>query len=100
MIDVIDVTHHYGLRPVLKRVSLRVETGEVVALMGPNGMGKTTLLGVMAGAIAPVRGHVEIGGVPFARCEWRQFRGGLDEPGDRSELTSTFRCALADRAGR
>ena len=62
MINVVEVTHHYGLRPVLKRVSLRVETGEVVALMGPNGMGKTTLLGVMAGAIAPVRGHVEIGG--------------------------------------
>ena len=62
MIDVVEVTHHYGLRPVLKRVSLRIETGEVVALMGPNGMGKTTLLGVMAGAIAPVRGHVEIGG--------------------------------------
>ena len=41
MIDVVHVTHHYGIRPVLKDVSLHVERGEVLALMGPNGMGKS-----------------------------------------------------------
>jgi ABC-type multidrug transport system ATPase subunit len=51
------------LRRVLRDVSFRVERGELVALMGPNGMGKTTLLAVMAGAIAPARGQVLIDGV-------------------------------------
>lgn len=63
MINVVDVTHHYGVKPVLRRVSLTVNHGEVVALMGPNGMGKSTLMGVMAGTLWPLRGHVEIDGL-------------------------------------
>ncbi|HZK80899.1 MAG TPA: ABC transporter ATP-binding protein [Humisphaera sp.] len=62
MIQVVNVTHHYGIRPVLRAVNLRVEKGEVVALMGPNGMGKTTLLSVIAGALSPLEGYVEIDG--------------------------------------
>ena len=62
MIDVVDVTHHYGVRPVLKHVNLFVRAGEVVALMGPNGMGKSTLMGLMAGMLWPIKGHVEIDG--------------------------------------
>lgn len=63
MITVIEVTHHYGVRPVLKDVSLHVRRGELLALMGPNGMGKSTLLGVMAGLLAPIRGYVEVDGM-------------------------------------
>lgn len=62
MIELTNVTHHYGVRPVLKRVSLRIEIGELVAVVGPNGMGKSTLLGVMGGALSPVEGSVIIDG--------------------------------------
>jgi ABC-type multidrug transport system ATPase subunit len=62
MINVVDVTHHYRVRPVLKRVNLFVRAGDVVALMGPNGMGKSTLMGLMAGTLWPITGHVEIDG--------------------------------------
>ncbi|MEI8195662.1 MAG: ABC transporter ATP-binding protein [Phycisphaerae bacterium] len=62
MINVVDVTHHYGIRPILKHVSLRVEQGELLALMGPNGMGKSTLLGVISGLLSPIKGYVEIAG--------------------------------------
>jgi len=62
MINVVNVTHHYGVRPVLRHVNLLVPRGEVVALMGPNGSGKSTLMSIMAGMLAPVRGHVEIDG--------------------------------------
>lgn len=61
-IEAVDVTHHYGARPVLKDVSLAVAAGEVLAMVGPNGMGKTTLLNVLAGILAPVRGDVRVGG--------------------------------------
>jgi ABC-type cobalamin/Fe3+-siderophores transport system ATPase subunit len=42
MIRVVDVTHHYGVRPIFKNISFEVQTGEVVVVVGPNGMGKTT----------------------------------------------------------
>jgi ABC-type multidrug transport system ATPase subunit len=64
VIELHDVTQHYGVRPVLRGISLRVERGELVVLLGPNGMGKSTLLGVMAGVLAPQRGRVTINGRP------------------------------------
>ena len=63
MIKVNNVWHHYGIRPILKDVSMEVKAGELVAVMGPNGMGKSTLLGVIAGVLHPVKGTVEIDGL-------------------------------------
>lgn len=62
MINVRNVTHHYGVRPVLRQVNLQVNQGEVVALMGPNGCGKSTLMGLLAGALSPLKGEIEIDG--------------------------------------
>jgi len=63
MIKVHELTHHFGLRPVLTDVSLQIEKGDLVVLLGPNGAGKTTLLACMAGTIWPARGYVEFDGV-------------------------------------
>jgi ABC-2 type transport system ATP-binding protein len=71
VIELHDVTHHYGVRPILRGISLRIERGELVVILGPNGMGKTTLLGVMAGALPPLRGTVRIDGL--------LRRGSVDE---------------------
>src|ERR1700722_2267359 len=62
MIELVNVTQHYGVRPVLKQINLRIERGELVVIVGPNGMGKTTLLGVMGGVLQPQHGHVTIDG--------------------------------------
>ncbi|MCA9437782.1 MAG: ATP-binding cassette domain-containing protein, partial [Candidatus Omnitrophica bacterium] len=62
MIRVVNVSQHYGIRPVLRNIDMEVEPGELVAVMGPNGMGKTSLLMVMAGALPPLKGYVEIDG--------------------------------------
>jgi zinc transport system ATP-binding protein len=50
----------------LKNVSLRIEEGKFVGLMGPNGGGKTTLLRVIVGLTKPDRGRVEVAG-PLAK---------------------------------
>ncbi len=62
MINVVNVWHHYGIKPILRDVSLTVEAGELIAIMGPNGMGKSTLLGLMGGVLWPIKGYVEIDG--------------------------------------
>jgi ABC-2 type transport system ATP-binding protein len=63
MINVVDVSHHYGVRPILSNINFTVPKGQLVVVMGPNGVGKSTLLGAAAGTISPARGYVEINGL-------------------------------------
>jgi ABC-type multidrug transport system ATPase subunit len=63
MIELVNVTQHYGVRPVLKDVSLRIQKGELAVVVGPNGMGKSTLLAVMGGVLQPQHGHAAIAGL-------------------------------------
>lgn len=62
ILEVIDIRAGYGSIEVLHRVSLRVAPGSVMALLGPNGGGKSTLLNVCAGTISPISGEVRLGG--------------------------------------
>ncbi|MEY4164207.1 MAG: hypothetical protein RL419_49, partial [Actinomycetota bacterium] len=58
----VDVSKTYGDAPALNPVSLRIETGDRVALIGHNGSGKTTFLKMSAGLLDPSSGHVSING--------------------------------------
>jgi branched-chain amino acid transport system ATP-binding protein len=64
-IEGIDV--YYGDMPALRDVSLRVEEGELVALVGPNGAGKTTTLRAISGLLRPTAGSIQFQGRPLAK---------------------------------
>ena len=57
-----DIAIHYGRRPVVEDFNLDVRDGEMVALLGPSGAGKTTILKIVAGLLAPQRGEIVIDG--------------------------------------
>ncbi|MGI9096212.1 MAG: ABC transporter ATP-binding protein [Candidatus Limnocylindrus sp.] len=59
-IDSLDFS--FGTRQILRGLSLRVERGEAVALLGANGSGKSTLLRLVAGLLEPAAGVITIGG--------------------------------------
>jgi len=63
MIRVDGVTQHYGVKPVLKNISLEIPAGSRTVVIGPNGMGKTTFLSVLGGVLDPQEGYVEFDGL-------------------------------------
>jgi branched-chain amino acid transport system ATP-binding protein len=58
MLEVRDIHTYYGDSHVLQGISLRMERGQVVGVLGRNGMGKTTLIRSIIGFTAPRRGQV------------------------------------------
>ncbi|MFX1505929.1 MAG: ABC transporter ATP-binding protein [Promethearchaeota archaeon] len=65
---------HYGRAIVLASVSLTVETGELVAIIGPNGTGKTTLLRAISGLAELEHGKIFFEGKLIAESTKSQFR--------------------------
>ncbi|MFD6333655.1 ATP-binding cassette domain-containing protein [Streptomyces niveus] len=65
-VEVRAVTHAYGpdSPPVLEHLHLTVRRGEHIAVVGPSGIGKSTLAGVVSGLVAPDSGTVLLGGEP------------------------------------
>ena len=73
LVEIEDVEFGYGDRPVLKGVNLTARRGQVVAIMGSSGCGKTTLLRLIGGQIKPGRGTVRVAGESLGELD----RAGL-----------------------
>lgn len=62
MIEIQHVNKYYGKKKALDDLSLRLESGKIIGLLGPNGSGKTTLMKILCGLIHDYTGTVEIDG--------------------------------------
>ncbi|MBQ1204070.1 MAG: ATP-binding cassette domain-containing protein, partial [Loktanella sp.] len=61
-LEIVNLRKSYRKRPVIRDVSISLGRGEVVALLGPNGSGKTTCFYAIAGLVTPEGGKVIIDG--------------------------------------
>jgi len=71
MLEARGLSKAFGGKPALRDVSFRLEKGEIYGLLGHNGAGKSTSLGIILGMVAPDRGEVEIGGVSVQKHRGR-----------------------------
>ena len=65
-LDVIDLVVSFGGLLALDKVTVSVEAGTIVGLIGPNGSGKTTLLDTVSGIVAPTEGSLRLDGEDLA----------------------------------
>jgi ABC-type multidrug transport system ATPase subunit len=70
-IELHDLTREFDERPVLRAISLRLEPGATLAVLGANGAGKTTLLRILATLLRPTSGTVAVLGHELPREAWR-----------------------------
>ena len=61
-----NISKRFGATQALRNVSLEVQPGSVLALIGENGAGKSTLMKILSGALAPDAGRMELAGRPYA----------------------------------
>lgn len=83
------VSRNYGATRALVDVSFRIARGETVALVGPNGCGKSTCLQLLGGILRPSTGKVSVMGTdPVSDCQVRRRIGYAGDPDDLpGELT-------------
>lgn len=85
MIAIQNVSHQFQigkkgsekLVPVLNRVNLEVQAGEIVSVLGRSGSGKSTLLNLAAGYMRPTSGSIRINGTEvssYSEVQWSKFR--------------------------
>lgn len=68
MIRIEKLGFSYGQVPVLKNITMNLEPGKIYGLLGENGVGKTTVLTLLAGLKKPLQGNIDIdGSTPYSR---------------------------------
>lgn len=72
-----NISFEYNSRTILKSVSIRAEEGEVIGIMGRSGGGKSTLLSIISGYLAPQSGSVRIGSLNLNQIYLKDLRKNI-----------------------
>lgn len=87
MLKVQDISTFYGHIHALKDVSLEVQAGEIVSLIGANGAGKTTLLNSISGIVPPSRGQILLNGQEITHLSAETIVGqGISQVPERRQV--------------
>ena len=82
MIEIKDINKKFGKLEVLKNVNISCKKGECIALIGPNGCGKTTLIKSILGMVIPDKGSIEFNGKSILKeYLYRSFIGYMPQIG-------------------
>ena len=91
LLELDSVESYYGQIQALKGISLHVNDGEIVTLIGANGAGKTTLLNAVSGLIRPVHGEIVFGGQDIASLDAVEIVGlGISQVPEHRQLFGTM----------
>lgn len=74
VLEIKDLTHHYGATEALKSINLSLQKGEIVSIVGESGSGKSTLARAATRLISPTAGSVAIAGTPFLALKGKELR--------------------------
>ena len=88
-LDQLTVRYPNQMRPAVSGVSLKIEPGEVVAITGPMGSGKTSLLEAIAGLIPTQNGFVKVDGINLSQYDPQLYRHWFGFRGEQPEMILT-----------
>tara|TARA_B100001175_G_scaffold314062_1_gene322716 strand:+ start:569 stop:1303 length:735 start_codon:yes stop_codon:yes gene_type:complete len=66
-IEVINLSKSYGSKEAVKEINFKVGENEIIGLLGPNGCGKTTTIGMLLGLLKPSNGEIKINGMKIEK---------------------------------
>lgn len=73
LIEIVDLDYARGQRQIFKGLNITIERGQVTAIMGPSGTGKTTLLSLITKQLVPDRGRIIVDGIDIATLNQKEL---------------------------
>ena len=67
LVEVINLSKSYGTKEAVKGINFKIKENEILGLLGPNGCGKTTTIGMLLGLLKPSNGQININGMKIER---------------------------------
>ena len=66
-VEVINLSKSYGKKDAVRGIDFKIKENEIIGLLGPNGCGKTTTIGMLLGLLKPSKGQININGMKIEK---------------------------------
>ena len=69
-LEIVNLSKTYDSKEAVQNISFKVNKNEIIGILGPNGCGKTTTIGMILGLLKPTKGKVLINGIEIEKKGW------------------------------